>query len=219
MDDLETITGHNSGEPASSNVGLAVAPVIDLEQARTEVARTKAALTEQERAIAAGELAEAEQKHAPLLEQCRTLQEKFDALNSQVEAQRHVYYKAIDRRNGANAQLDMERRNRPNPDWQGGRAYRVSANTEWEARIAACVAEQRAADAAFAPVSAEMIRLQGERRAASKKLETASWEEDAARQSVLGFRKKLKALQPPSGVSPPYYAAPPENLIVVVGNY
>jgi chromosome segregation ATPase len=174
----------------------------------------------QEQAIAAGELAEAEQKHAPLLEQCRTLQEKFDALNSQVEAQRHVYFKAIDRRNGANAALDMERRNRPNPDWQGGRAYRVSANTEWEARIAACVAEQRAADAAFAPVSAEMIRLQGERRAASKELETASWEADSARQSVLGFRKKLEKMKPRSAAIPPWQEQPvPENLIVVVGNY
>ena len=212
MDDLSTITTETT-EP------LLAAPAVDLEQARTEVARTKAALVVQEQAIAAGELAEAEQKHAPLLEQCRTLQEKFDALDSQVEAQRHVYFKAIDRRNGANAALDMERRNRPNPDWQGGRAYRVSANTEWEARIAACVAEQRAADAAFSPVSAEMIRLQGERRAASKELERVSWEEDAARQSVLGFRKKLKALQPPSGISPSYYAAPPENLIVQVGTY
>lgn len=208
MDDLETTET------------LLAAPAVDLEQARTEVARTKAALTEQERAIAAGELAEAEQKHAPLLEQCRTLQEKFDALNSQVDAQRHVYYKAIDRRNGANAALDMERRNRPNPDWQGGRAYRVSANTEWEARIAACVAEQRAADAAFAPVSAEMIRLQGERRAASKELETASWEADGARQSVLGFRKKLEKMKPRSAAIPPWQEQPvPENLIVVVGNY
>jgi len=212
MDDLSTIITETT-EP------LLAAPAVDLEQARTEVARTKAALVVQEQAIAAGELAEAEQKHAPLLEQCRTLQEKFDALDSQVEAQRHVYFKAIDRRNGANAALDMERRNRPNPDWQGGRAYRVSANTEWEARIAACVAEQRAADAAAATVSAETSRLQGERRAASKELEKASWEEDSARQSVLGFRKKLKALQPPSGISPSYYAAPPENLIVQVGTY
>jgi chromosome segregation ATPase len=213
MDDLETNTTEAT-EP------LQAAPVMDLEQARTEVALAKAALTEQERAIAAGELAEAEQKHAPLLEQCRTLQEKFDALNSQVEAQRHVYFKAIDRRNGANTALDMERRNRPNPDWQGGRAYRVSANTEWEARIAACVAEQRAADAAFAPVSAEMIRLQGERRAASKELETASWEADGARQSVLGFRKKLEKMKPRSAAIPPWQDQPvPENLIVVVGNY
>jgi chromosome segregation ATPase len=213
MDDLSTITTETT-EP------LLAAPAVDLEQARTEVARTKAALVVQEQAIAAGELAEAEQKHAPLLEQCRTLQEKFDALNSQVDAQRHVYYKAIDRRNGANAALDMERRNRPNPDWQGGRAYRVSANTEWEARIAACVAEQRAADAAFAPVSAEMIRLQGERRAASKELETASWEADGARQSVLGFRKKLEKMKPRSAAIPPWQDQPvPENLIVVVGNY
>jgi chromosome segregation ATPase len=213
MDDLSTITTETT-EP------LLAAPAVDLEQARTEVARTKAALVVQEQAIAAGELAEAEQKHAPLLEQCRTLQEKFDALNSQVEAQRHVYFKAIDRRNGANAALDMERRNRPNPDWQGGRAYRVSANTEWEARIAACVAEQRAADAAFAPVSAEMIRLQGERRAASKELETASWEADSARQSVLGFRKKLEKMKPRSAAIPPWQEQPvPENLIVVVGNY
>jgi chromosome segregation ATPase len=213
MDDLSTITTETT-EP------LLAAPAVDLEQARTEVARTKAALVVQEQAIAAGELAEAEQKHAPLLEQCRTLQEKFDALNSQVDAQRHVYFKAIDRRNGANAALDMERRNRPNPDWQGGRAYRVSANTEWEARIAACVAEQRAADAAFAPVSAEMIRLQGERRAASKELETASWEADSARQSVLGFRKKLEKMKPRSAAIPPWQEQPvPENLIVVVGNY
>jgi chromosome segregation ATPase len=213
MDDLSTITTETT-EP------LLAAPAVDLEQARTEVARTKAALVVQEQAIAAGELAEAEQKHAPLLEQCRTLQEKFDALDSQVEAQRHVYFKAIDRRNGANAALDMERRNRPNPDWQGGRAYRVSANTEWEARIAACVAEQRAADAAFAPVSAEMIRLQGERRAASKELETASWEADSARQSVLGFRKKLEKMKPRSAAIPPWQEQPvPENLIVVVGNY
>jgi chromosome segregation ATPase len=213
MDDLSTITTETT-EP------LLAAPAVDLEQARAEVARTKAALVVQEQAIAAGELAEAEQKHAPLLEQCRTLQEKFDALNSQVEAQRHVYFKAIDRRNGANAALDMERRNRPNPDWQGGRAYRVSANTEWEARIAACVAEQRAADAAFAPVSAEMIRLQGERRAASKELETASWEADSARQSVLGFRKKLEKMKPRSAAIPPWQEQPvPENLIVVVGNY
>ena len=213
MDDLSTIITETT-EP------LLAAPAVDLEQARTEVARTKAALVVQEQAIAAGELAEAEQKHAPLLEQCRTLQEKFDALNSQVEAQRHVYFKAIDRRNGANAALDMERRNRPNPDWQGGRAYRVSANTEWEARIAACVAEQRAADAAFAPVSAEMIRLQGERRAASKELETASWEADGARQSVLGFRKKLEKMKPRSAAIPPWQDQPvPENLIVVVGNY
>jgi chromosome segregation ATPase len=213
MDDLSTIITETT-EP------LLAAPAVDLEQARTEVARTKAALVVQEQAIAAGELAEAEQKHAPLLEQCRTLQEKFDALNSQVEAQRHVYFKAIDRRNGANAALDMERRNRPNPDWQGGRAYRVSANTEWEARIAACVAEQRAADAAFAPVSAEMIRLQGERRAASKELETASWEADSARQSVLGFRKKLEKMKPRSAAIPPWQEQPvPENLIVVVGNY
>ena len=213
MDDLSTITTETT-EP------LLAAPAVDLEQARTEVARTKAALVVQEQAIAAGELAEAEQKHAPLLEQCRTLQEKFDALNSQVDAQRHVYFKAIDRRNGANAALDMERRNRPNPDWQGGRAYRVSANTEWEARIAACVAEQRAADAAFAPVSAEMIRLQGERRAASKELETASWEADSARQSVLGFRKKLEKMKPRSAAIPPWQDQPvPENLIVVVGNY
>jgi chromosome segregation ATPase len=213
MDDLSTITTETT-EP------LLAAPAVDLEQARTEVARTKAALVVQEQAIAAGELAEAEQKHAPLLEQCRTLQEKFDALNSQVDAQRHVYFKAIDRRNGANAALDMERRNRPNPDWQGGRAYRVSANTEWEARIAACVAEQRAADAAFAPVSAEMIRLQGERRAASKELETASWEADGARQSVLGFRKKLEKMKPRSAAIPPWQDQPvPENLIVVVGNY
>lgn len=213
MDDLSTIITETT-EP------LLAAPAVDLEQARTEVARTKAALVVQEQAIAAGELAEAEQKHAPLLEQCRTLQEKFDALNSQVDAQRHVYFKAIDRRNGANAALDMERRNRPNPDWQGGRAYRVSANTEWEARIAACVAEQRAADAAFAPVSAEMIRLQGERRAASKELETASWEADGARQSVLGFRKKLEKMKPRSAAIPPWQEQPvPENLIVVVGNY
>jgi chromosome segregation ATPase len=213
MDDLSTIITETT-EP------LLAAPAVDLEQARTEVARTKAALVVQEQAIAAGELAEAEQKHAPLLEQCRTLQEKFDALNSQVDAQRHVYFKAIDRRNGANAALDMERRNRPNPDWQGGRAYRVSANTEWEARIAACVAEQRAADAAFAPVSAEMIRLQGERRAASKELETASWEADGARQSVLGFRKKLEKMKPRSAAIPPWQDQPvPENLIVVVGNY
>jgi chromosome segregation ATPase len=213
MDDLSTIITETT-EP------LLAAPAVDLEQARTEVARTKAALVVQEQAIAAGELAEAEQKHAPLLEQCRTLQEKFDALNSQVGAQRHVYFKAIDRRNGANAALDMERRNRPNPDWQGGRAYRVSANTEWEARIAACVAEQRAADAAFAPVSAEMIRLQGERRAASKELETASWEADSARQSVLGFRKKLEKMKPRSAAIPPWQEQPvPENLIVVVGNY
>ena len=213
MDDLSTIITETT-EP------LLAAPAVDLEQARTEVARTKAALVVQEQAIAAGELAEAEQKHAPLLEQCRTLQEKFDALNSQVDAQRHVYFKAIDRRNGANAALDMERRNRPNPDWQGGRAYRVSANTEWEARIAACVAEQRAADAAFAPVSAEMIRLQGERRAASKELETASWEADSARQSVLGFRKKLEKMKPRSAAIPPWQDQPvPENLIVVVGNY
>jgi len=213
MDDLSTIITETT-EP------LLAAPAVDLEQARTEVARTKAALVVQEQAIAAGELAEAEQKHAPLLEQCRTLQEKFDALDSQVEAQRHVYFKAIDRRNGANAALDMERRNRPNPDWQGGRAYRVSANTEWEARIAACVAEQRAADAAFAPVSAEMIRLQGERRAASKELETASWEADSARQSVLGFRKKLEKMKPRSAAIPPWQEQPvPENLIVVVGNY
>jgi chromosome segregation ATPase len=213
MDDLSTITTETT-EP------LLAAPAVDLEQARTEVARTKAALVVQEQAIAAGELAEAEQKHVPLLEQCRTLQEKFDALNSQVDAQRHVYFKAIDRRNGANAALDMERRNRPNPDWQGGRAYRVSANTEWEARIAACVAEQRAADAAFAPVSAEMIRLQGERRAASKELETASWEADSARQSVLGFRKKLEKMKPRSAAIPPWQEQPvPENLIVVVGNY
>jgi chromosome segregation ATPase len=213
MDDLSTIITETT-EP------LLAAPAVDLEQARTEVARTKAALVVQEQAIAAGELAEAEQKHAPLLEQCRTLQEKFDALNSQVDAQRHVYFKAIDRRNGANAALDMERRNRPNPDWQGGRAYRVSANTEWEARIAACVAEQRAADAAFAPVSAEMIRLQGERRAASKELETASWEADSARQSVLGFRKKLEKMKPRSAAIPPWQEQPvPENLIVVVGNY
>ena len=92
MDDLSTITTETT-EP------LLAAPAVDLEQARTEVARTKAALVVQEQAIAAGELAEAEQKHAPLLEQCRTLQEKFDALDSQVEAQRHVYFKAIDRRN------------------------------------------------------------------------------------------------------------------------
>jgi chromosome segregation ATPase len=174
----------------------------DLEAARTAVASAKATLAEQERAIAAGELAEAEQRHAPLLEQCRTLQERFDAVNSQVEAQRHVYFQALTRKYGAQQAIDTERRNRPVPDWDGGRAYRAQTNTEWEERIRACVEEQKAADEAFGPVYAELSRLQGERRAVSKELETASWQEGDAKTLVAGLKKRLAKLTPAGSIAP-----------------
>ncbi len=170
--------------------------------------------------IAEEELRQAEQKHAPLLEQCRMLQEKFDALDSQVEAQRHVYFKAIDRRNGAASALDAERRNPPVPGWDSGRAHRVDAQAEWQARIAACVAEQRAADEAVAPIFAELNRLQSERRIAGQELERVSWEESYARQAVEEFRKKLDKLKPKSAALPSWYENPvPDSGTITVGRY
>jgi hypothetical protein len=193
-----------------------LAAPVDLEQARAEVTRAKNALAETERALAAAELAQAEQKHAPLLAQVKTAQALFDSLNTQTEAQTHVLYQAVTRRNGAAQALDTERRNPPAPGWDSGRAHRVDAQAEWQARITECVKEQKTADAAVAPVQAELTRLQGEKRIASERLVNLSWEESYCRDTIAGWKQKLKKLVPASGVDNWYEREIPDSGVITV---
>jgi hypothetical protein len=193
-----------------------LAAPVDLEQARAEVARAKNALAETERALAAAELAQAEQKHAPLLAQVQAAQALFDSLNTQTEAQTHVLYQAVTRRNGAAQALDTERRNPPIPRWDGGRPDRADAQGDWQLRIAECVKEQKTADAAVAPVQAELTRLQGEKRIASERLAKSSWEESYCRDTIAGWKQRLKKLVPASGVDNWYEREIPDSGVITV---
>ena len=199
-----------------NTMGPAQAAPVDLEQARAEVTRAKNALAETERALAAAELAQAEQKHAPLLAQVKTAQALFDSLNTQTEAQTHVLYQAVTRRNGAAQALDTERRNPPIPRWDGGRPDRADAQGDWQSRIAECVKEQKAADAAVAPVQAELTRLQSEKRIASERLVNLSWEESYCRDTIAGWKQKLKKLVPASGVDNWYEREIPDSGVITV---
>ncbi|HUV69766.1 MAG TPA: hypothetical protein VMW15_08915 [Terracidiphilus sp.] len=199
----------NITEPAQT------APV-DLNAVRANVATLRAQIEEQERVIAAEELRQAEERHAPLLEQCRTLQERFDTLDKQVEAQTHVLYQAVTRRNGAAQALDTERRNPPIPRWDGGRPDRADAQGDWQARITKCLKEQKTADAAVAPVQAELTRLQGEKRIASERLVNLSWEESYCRDTIAGWKQKLKKLVPASGVDNWYEREIPDSGVITV---
>jgi len=51
-----------------------------------------------------------------------------------------------------------------------------------------------------APVQAELTRLQGEKRIASERLVNLSWEESYCRDTIAGWKQKLKKLVPASGV-------------------
>jgi chromosome segregation ATPase len=168
---------------------------IDLDQARARIASAKVEIAAAELTIAAEEFRLAEKNHAELSAECETAQANFDVINKKVEAHQHLVYQSIDRKNSAASALDTEQRNPPQPDWDGG-GYRPGARAEWRARIDQAVEAQKLANAAVAPVSGELTRLQADRRFASTKLADLTWKESAERTMLESLRRKVSSLQP-----------------------
>ncbi len=193
---------NNSTEISNVDAG------IDLGAARAKLERAKAEVAEQQRAIVAEELRLAEAEHADLLAKCESAQIDFDEWNRKVEAQKHVYYKAVDRRNGADMRTDATMRNPPQPSWDGGRAYRRGERAEWQSEVSQCVAEQKAAGENLSVESAELQRLQGERRQAGDALQAISWMESPAQVRVLELRRKLATLTPRTIAAAPAWTPP-----------
>lgn len=179
MDDLETITTETT-EPAQT------APVIDLEQARAKMAALRAEVEAQEIAIVEGELTQAQAAHDKLLEQCETAERSFDELDRKVIAQQRAFFQATSRRAGAIQAIDMQRRNLPE-----NRYGNKAAMEAWSGELSHLEDEQGASEQAYGEVSTVLIGLQAERSAASKTLETLSWQERAAENRVAELRNRL----------------------------
>jgi hypothetical protein len=203
MDDLNTTSTETTA-----------AAGIDLTAARAKLASAKAAVQEQERAIIEAELVDAQTMHAGLAAQCETAQAKFDEINQAVERQHHVFLRALTARNGSAQKIDTEQRNPPQPDWDHG-GYRPGARATWQKRISECVQEQKNADAEYARETAELSRLQSDRREAAQTLENLTWQEAPTRQRVFELQRKLTALTPKTVVNVAPWT-PPESAETLV---
>ena len=114
-------------------------------------------------------------------------------------AQQHAFSQATTRRAGAAQAINMQRRNLPEQRY--GNKAEMQA---WSGELSRLESEQETAKKEYGELSAVLIALQAERRAASNALETLSWQEGAVRVRVAELRKRLAGMKPSD-------AAPAQN--------